>query len=510
MTPQTELEIKGSFFAHPFAELLAEVAHSRLNGSLRVSDGERKFVIYFKGGRVVFGVSNARSARQFDILLRRGRIKNEDLAPIPDFTDDLALAAYLQDHKIISKSECSRLIEEQIEAILVDALAWPAGEWTFSSLARIRDGLDYKVGTTTLLIDFGRCMDVEKMLGRFRSLDESFSAADTPATDIGLRPEEAFVLSRADDGELTAASLVSVSAMSEAAALQAIYVLWLGGLLIRNDWQPAFSRTSVAAMRSAKLELKTEARHREGTVVAAIEGEARLETPMPAPAPPEITITLDEYLARVEGSGTHYEILGVDTKADKDELKRAYFSLAKMFHPDRYHAEGGDTLRRVQTAFTQLAQAHETLKTAETRDVYDYRIRKELAELKKRQEAGNSEKHNVLLDQAAENFDQGFSLLMDKSAASALPYLARSVHFAPKNARYHAYYGKALADDEKQRHKAEAEMQTALKIEPNNPTYRILLAEFFIQYNLLRRAEGEVNRLLAIFPTNRESPRLAQ
>ncbi|MGB2913421.1 MAG: tetratricopeptide repeat protein, partial [Pyrinomonadaceae bacterium] len=79
------------------------------------------------------------------------------------------------------------------------------------------------------------------------------------------------------------------------------------------------------------------------------------------------------------------------------------------------------------------------------------------------------------------------------------------VHYAPKNARYHAYYGKALSADGSQRHKAESEMQAALKLDPNNPTFRILLAEFYIQFNLLKRAEGELTRLLAVFPSNREA-----
>ena len=34
---------------------------------------------------------------------------------------------------------------------------------------------------------------------------------------------------------------------------------------------------------------------------------------------------------------------------------------------------------------------------------------------------------------------------------------------------------------------------------------RLILAEFFIQVNLMKRAEGELNRLLAIFPSNREA-----
>ena len=36
-------------------------------------------------------------------------------------------------------------------------------------------------------------------------------------------------------------------------------------------------------------------------------------------------------------------------------------------------------------------------------------------------------------------------------------------------------------------------------------TYRLILAEFFIQVNLMKRAEGELNRLLAIYPSNREA-----
>ena len=201
-------------------------------------------------------------------------------------------------------------------------------------------------------------------------------------------------------------------------------------------------------------------------------------------------------------------MLGVDHKAEIAEIKRAYFSLAKVYHPDHFHKDEPDLLRRVQNAFTQLAQAHETLKRPDSRENYDFKIRREIAEKEKLKAAGTYDELSVQMKQATESFERGFSLLMDGDAASAQTLLARAAHFAPKNARYHAYYGKALSADEKQRHKAESEMQTALKLDPNNPTFRIILAEFFIQYNLLKRAEGELNRLLAIFPSNREAREL--
>jgi predicted Zn-dependent protease len=108
-------------------------------------------------------------------------------------------------------------------------------------------------------------------------------------------------------------------------------------------------------------------------------------------------------------------------------------------------------------------------------------------------------------EQATLNFKQGFDFLMNDNPDAAVQFLARAVYFDKNNARYHAYFGKALSADKKHRHKAEAEFQTAVKLDAENAAYRIMLAEFFIQVGLFKRAEGELNRLLAIFPSNREA-----
>ncbi len=502
MTPQTELEVTGSFYAHPLAELITEIMQARLNGSLRGTYKERKWVIYFKSGKVVFAVSNARNSRLFDILMRRNRLTKNEVAAIPNFSNDFELAAHLESKKLLSKPDCDQLFAEQIQGIIVDALSWKEGDWTFSSLARIRDGLAFDINTSQLLIEYTRCLPVDTVLGRFRSLKETFTRSEADATDLRLDPDEAFVLSRADNTALSADDLVSLAAMKESRALHVIYTLWIAGLLRRRNWRPAFAANQVAAMKGARLELKREAKlPHVPQSIAEIENE-QPETKAPEKEQ-ETVISVEEYLEQVENAETYYDILGVDSNADIEELKRAYFHLARNFHPDRYYAEGGERLSRIQQAFTELAQAHETLKNEASREMYDYRMRKELAEREKLRESGGE--RDVKLEQADEHFERGYSLLMDDDLERALPFLARAVHFAPKVARYHAYYGKALSADSKQRHKAESEMQAALRIEPNNATFRILLAEFFIQHNLLKRAEGELNRLLTMFPGHREA-----
>jgi tetratricopeptide (TPR) repeat protein len=437
-------------------------------------------------------------------MLRQNRISKADLARIPNYANDIEFAAFLEEKNLLTNADRDQLFSEQIEGIIVDILSSQQGEWSFSSLTRIRDGLAFDVDMRKLIVDYARCLPSDTVLGRFRSLEESFLRSKNLQIDFNLAPGESFVLSRASEAPTTTAEIVNLSAMPEAKALHAIYTLWVGGLLIRDDWRPAFSEAHIAAMRGAKLELKREARLPD-IPKAADEAEEKPKEETIATPEPEIVISLDEYLDQVENAETYYDILGVEVNAEIAEMKRAYFHLARNFHPDRYHYEGGETLKRMQNAFTELAQAHETLKNPETREMYDYRMRKELAEREKRSSNGAPDKDQMESEQAAENFETGFSLLMEGDPERSLLFLARAVHFAPKNPRYHAYYGKALSTDDRQRHKAEAEMQTALRLDPNNPTFRILLAEFFIHVNLLKRAEGELTRLLAVFPSNREA-----
>jgi predicted Zn-dependent protease len=80
------------------------------------------------------------------------------------------------------------------------------------------------------------------------------------------------------------------------------------------------------------------------------------------------------------------------------------------------------------------------------------------------------------------------------------------VHLAEDNARYHAFYGKALLMmDERQRHKAEAELQIAVRLDDREAEYKIMLAELYVRFGLFKRAESELKRLLTIHPNDREA-----
>lgn len=516
METYKNLEIQGSLSTNPLAELLYEIAQNQFNGSLRLANEAQKTVVYFDAGKTIFAVSNARQHRLFQMLLQAGKINQNALLAVKDFTNDLFLKDYLLKNNLLSEAELNRFFTRQIAEILQTALGWRTGEWIFSPLVRVKDDLRFAVEPHKSFLDYARTLSAESATQKFRNQGESFSAISPMPAGIDLSPPEWFVYSRFEDAALNRREIQNLSGLPESETAGILYALWLGGFLHRQNFHSAFSERYIAAVASARLALKKDdapqaipaAEKIAAPVVKNVpveKEEPKTEETFSAAEPP---VALEDYLVRAENAASYYELFGLPPDVAAPEIKKTYFGLAKRFHPDLFRKEAADLRGRIENAFSKLAQAYDTLKNENSREVYDFKMRKEIAETLERQKKGETVKESAVqkqIDEAGENFDQGFNYLMDEDYETALPYLARAVFYAKDNARYHAYYGKALAADENQSHRAEAELQTAVRLDGRNVDYRIMLAEFFTELGLVKRAEGELNRLLTIAPGHQEA-----
>ena len=508
MTAQNKLEQHGKLSANPFAELLVEIVQAKFSGSLRVASGSQKSIIYFRSGKIVFAVSNSKDLRLFNLLLRKALIDTKVISRHPHFANDIEFAASLVGGRIVSKEAIDECFTSQMNDIVIDVLTWADGEWTFSPLVRARDGLSYPIDAYQILIDYARCTPAEQIFRRFKSVEESFSIVPERRLSVHLQPHESFVLARFEGQSLTINELKKQCAMPEGGMFQALYVLWLGGLLVRRDWNSAFSATKVGEILTARIAKVKEASEAENPVAPSKTEEPVTEAAeAEAVKLPEITLSLEQYLDQLETAETHYDALGVSTDADTALIKHHYFSLAKMFHPDRHHRESTEVLKRIQSAFTVLAHAHETLKEPGSREAYNAKMYKEIEAREKRRAAGQpdldpSDKKG---EHGLENFEEGLSMIAEEEYEAAAAYLARAVHYSPQNALYHAYFGMAMSKaDDKYRHKAEGELQTAVKLDPKNPKIRMMLVDFLIVNKMTKRAEGELKRFLELVPGNKE------
>jgi curved DNA-binding protein CbpA len=102
----------------------------------------------------------------------------------------------------------------------------------------------------------------------------------------------------------------------------------------------------------------------------------------PKPSEPNEEVDLDperqryvldlfEQLSRL----SYYDLLRVPRDADKKAIKRAYFDLVGLIHPDRYFGKRlGSYRRKMEAIFAQVTRAYETLLSADARARYDQRL----------------------------------------------------------------------------------------------------------------------------------------
>ncbi len=221
---------------------------------------------------------------------------------------------------------------------------------------------------------------------------------------------------------------------------------------------------------------------------------------------------------RLNLATNHYQILGVVRSASAADIKRAYHGLAKRFHPDRFRREvDAATLARIESGFAQVAQAYEALKDSSSRATYDSKLmQQEAASRASRSARPAPDQAGARVEppasgpsaatpsfRAKEKFQQGLSALQQGNKAFAISSLGEAARLDPTQPRYRAYLGQAMAGDERLRRNAEAEFKAAIALDANNATYRIMLAELYTELGLLRRAQSELERALALEPQNK-------
>ena len=224
------------------------------------------------------------------------------------------------------------------------------------------------------------------------------------------------------------------------------------------------------------------------------------------------------FLERVKNAQTFYDVLGVGFDEPAQNLKTAYYQLARRYHPDRFRKAEPALINRIESAFARITQAYDTLRDEGLRRNYNFKLEvrqrvQRLAEAAPKATtpppeptaAPTAEPVVSVAERAEAQFKEGFAALELGQRQAALRLFASAANAVPKEARYRAYYGHLLAGNESTRRAAEAELQAAIKFEPGNAEYRVMLAELYRDLGLKLRAKGEAERAVAADPNNRKA-----
>ncbi len=513
----------GQLGEHPLAELLHEISVAGLSGALRLEQERLKTVVYLADGELVYAASNLRRHKLAECLRRWEALSEQELPALPADASDLDLAAALIEGEALSREALEAVLSRQATDVLRAVVLWTAGTWEFDARVRMSRDVRVMVDVKSLLLEGARRLPQEFAASRFPDSHEKLAPVESAQAGVELLPTEAFVLSRID-APLSVAELLSISALPEMEVRHIVYVLALGGLIERERWPRAFTPEMIERARAVKTTAKVVAVPAAQASVQHVKVEESVAAPVaPVETEADEAQQLDELFARLAVAGDHYQVLGVRRTAPASEIKSSYHRLAKRFHPDRYHKDAETALHaRIEEAFARIAQAYETLKEKQSRALYDLKLSQQSgpqAASPASQQSGTAPKesaadaaaqaHAALLRQAETSFQRGLLALQQGKPTAAISSFAEATRLVPREARYRAYHGRALAQNEGTWRQAEAEMKAAIAFDSKNADYHVMLAEFYMKIGLPRRAQSELSRALALDSQNQTARQLS-
>jgi curved DNA-binding protein CbpA len=495
------IRMNGQLSENPLAELIREISIKNLSGRLKLQQNKVNVAVYFQSGKFLYAACNIRTLRLGEYLVKSQLVTAEDLRYLGQTTKDFDLAKTLTSEKRISPAQAQEHQVKQVSDILRLVLLWTEGSWEFDHRSHLNEKVNFTVDVPGLLIETARRLPFKFTASRLVNSSELISPVINPPKLVNLLPTEVFLLSRVD-APMALSDLVAISGLREPDALRVIYSLALVGLISRERWKSAF--------RGSLAEAGAEIQTAEAPVVE-----------QPVAAEPEDNV--ESFLNRLSTAESHYELLAVESGATMSELKNAYYDIARKYHPDRFQGSADSILARVESAFARVAQAYDTLRDPGLRASYDSKLdaQKRAARLaasapKASKTSDESEATGSVDDrlddsaltteQRAEiQFKEGFAALELGQRNIALGLLGSAARSVAHEPRYRAYYGRALALHESTRRLAEAELQAAVKLEPNNADYRIMLAELYRDLGFTVRARSEAERAIAADRNNRKA-----
>jgi tetratricopeptide (TPR) repeat protein len=190
-------------------------------------------------------------------------------------------------------------------------------------------------------------------------------------------------------------------------------------------------------------------------------------------------------------SADYYSILEVWPTASVEEIKKNYFRLAKLYHPDA----AGDTPEN-RERFKQINEAYAVLSDAQKRVTYDESLRKT-----------KNSKDGVAIQEkdrrsAMLSFSQAKEAMRSGRFDKAALLFKAAIKYDPSNPAYHSWYGFCLGMLNTRLHEARDACRKAIQMEFYNADYHANLGFVYFKAGLKEIAIKHFKEALKWDPDN--------
>jgi tetratricopeptide (TPR) repeat protein len=190
-----------------------------------------------------------------------------------------------------------------------------------------------------------------------------------------------------------------------------------------------------------------------------------------------------------------YEVLGLEKTATRDQIKRAYFHLAKEYHPDRHFQAGLEELTpQLEALFRGIKEAYDTLLMERKRQEYDTKLA--LKKAKGREESSSGPSPEAQVQSGQQAFRKG-------DFKTAAYFFDAAVKAAPDQASYHGMLAKTLTQLPGRQRDAETHYKRAIELDPSGVDHYLGLGLLYKKSGMAQRAQRQFEEALIWDPENK-------
>ena len=525
-----DLPVSGRLRDQRLSKILTHLQRHKKTGVLLIGRNDQHKSIFIKDGDIIFATSKYQDDWLGEALLKAGRItlNQYETASEVTRTTKKRFGTVLLEQGALTAKDLFSAVTAQVKDIILSLFTWLDGEYRFEEgPLPTQEIITLKMSTGNLILDgIRRINDFVRLRNELPPLATILQMTTDPLVlfqDIDLKESERKLLIKID-GKNTISEIFAASDLPPFETLKLLSFFLAIGLAELPVSQPAEepsvqtaspapetgreARTGVAPSPSAGLHengepepvveeqlLKDVKQEQQEAVVEGREQIFRAEEVHKDAQESQITKQKIRQAYESLQRQDFYQVLGLEKSATRDQIKRAYFHLAKEYHPDRHFQAGLEELTpQLEALFRGITEAYDTLLMDRKRQEYDTKLAMKKVRGKEEGSAGPS------LEVQVQTGQQAFKKGDFKTAAH---FFETAVKAAPTQAVYHLWLAKTLTQVPGRNRDAETHYKKAIELDPSGVDHYLGLGMLYKKSGMIQRAQRQFEEALIWDPENK-------
>jgi len=434
---------------------LRDIFFNKKTGRLVYKRADIAKYFFFENGAIIQVKTNQPDERIGEILYKLERIPNEAHARIEEYIEpDKNIGEVLKTRGMVSEDDLAEALDHQVRESVLNAFGSFDAEIEFQTTESFGAKAEEARVSVPLLIEYG----IRRM--RPNPALQAFLAGRTPVLARKtyaylLTAEEKDILEKID-GKDTPDVILRALTIPPDQFWKSLYLFFCLGVV------DLAGEAAVAPPPDPRTRLRS-ARESHSDVPQQIAEVLTLRDMLP--------------------SMTLYQILDIPKTASDEDIKKAYFQMARRFHPDRFdRGMAADFKPQIDEVFDSITHAYRVLSNRDSRRTYDAKAGPVAAQ----------EDAQDILKKADVRFRQGKTLHGQGRFDEAITFLEEAVRMRRDKADYYLLLAMCESKLPAYIKKSEQDFLKAIELEPWNP-------EGYVGLGLLYKTEGMQTRAIKLF-----------